>query len=333
MDATTYTGNGSTQSITNVDNGTLGFQPDFVWIKVRSTGYSHRLVDSNRGATKLIYSDLTNSESTDATSLTSFNTNGFSLGSAAGTNESGQTFVAWQWKAGGAAVTNTNGSTTTQVSVNQTAGFSIVTYTGTGSNMTIGHGLGQAPKVWFWKNRSATSNWSFNYYFLYNSMRFLLLNTPDSQGDNSASYWGNPPTSTVNYIGAADPATNINGQQFVMYAFAEVPGYSKINSYVGNGSSDGTFIYTGFRPKYVLIKAADRYEDWHVHDTTRNPSNLANCNLYPSLANAESTTDNQIDILSNGFKLRSTNTGTNNSGTTYIYMAFAENPFKYANAR
>jgi hypothetical protein len=339
MAATTWTGDGlNPRSITNTVNG-VSFQPDLVWAKLRSGAASHNLYDSVRGVGNVIYSDLTATEANNNPYgyLTAFNSNGFSstTGSTSNAyfNANGSTYVGWQWKANGTAVTNTAGTTTTQVSANTTAGFSIVTYTGTGSNMTIGHGLGQAPKLWFWKNRSASSNWSLNYYFLYNSMRFMLLNTPDSQGDNSASYWGNPPTSTVNYVGASDPSTNINGQQFVMYAFAEIAGYSSINSYTGNGSSDGPFVYTGFRPRFILIKSATRYENWHIHDTGRNPSNLASANLYPDLSQAESTTDNQMDILSNGFKLRSTNSGTNFSGATYIYMAFAENPFKNALAR
>jgi hypothetical protein len=345
MNATTYTGNGSSsgQAITNGVPG-QNFTPDMVWIKARNNGYNQYLVDTVRGfsgsAARVIQTNLTTAEETDAANsggaFKSFNSNGFTVAQPAsgwaGTNENNTTYVGWQWKAGGTAVTNTAGTTTTQVSANQTAGFSIVTYTGTGSNMTIGHGLGQAPKLWFWKNRSATSNWSLNYYFLYNSMRFMLLNATDAQGNNSGGYWGNPPTSTVNYVGAADPATNISGQQFVMYAFAEVPGFSSIGSYTGNGSADGTFIYTGFRPRFVLIKRTNTADSWYIHDTSRSPYNASAARLLPNSSAAE-ISDQSIDFVSNGFKMRIADGAINGSGSTYIYMAFAENPFKYANAR
>jgi hypothetical protein len=204
--------------------------------------------------------------------------------------------------------------------------------------MTIGHGLGQAPKVWFWKNRSDTANWSFNYHFVYNSMRFLYLNSTDAQGDNSSSYWGNPPTSTVNYIGGPDSSTNVNGQNFVMYAFAEIAGYSKFGSYVGNGTQGaGPFIYLGFRPRYVLIKNITvGGRDWHDYDSSRSPYNYSGSNiLKPNSSAAELTARNdvQIDMLSNGFRLIGNDAGINESGATFLYMAFAESPFKYASAR
>ena len=341
FDATTWTGDGNNpRTITNA----AGFKPDLVWPKLRSGAASNNLYDSVRGTGKVLFSDSTSDEQTNNPFgyLTAFNSNGFS--STAGStnnayfNANGSTYVAWQWKAGGAAVTNTAGTTTTQVSVNQTAGFSIVTYTGTCSNMTIGHGLGQAPKVWFWKNRSDTANWSFNYHFVYNSMRFLYLNSTDAQGDNSSSYWGNPPTSTVNYIGGPDSSTNVNGQNFVMYAFAEIAGYSKFGSYVGNGTQGaGPFIYLGFRPRYVLIKNITvGGRDWHDYDSSRSPYNYSGSNiLKPNSSAAELTARNdvQIDMLSNGFRLIGNDAGINESGATFLYMAFAESPFKYASAR
>jgi hypothetical protein len=330
FDINLYTGNGGpAQTFTN----TGGFAPDLLWVKRRSTAGDHALIDTIRGGNKTIASNSTDAEASQSWSVT-LNSNGFTVPNTSDNliNGSGVTYAAWQWKAGGAAVTNTAGTTTTQVSANQTAGFSIVTYTGTGSNMTIGHGLGQAPKLWFWKNRSATSSWSLNYYFLYNSMRFMLLNATDAQGNNSGGYWGNPPTSTVNYVGASDPATNISGQQFVMYAFAEVPGFSNIGSYTGNGSSDGPFVYTGFRPRFVLFKGTGT-RDWVIRDTSRDIYNTTHFDLYPNSSGAQEAGGDSIDILSNGFKLRASGASFNGNGETYIYMAFAENPFKYANAR
>ena len=335
MDISLYTGNGANPR-TPVSN--LNFAPDFVWIKDRSSTPFHNISDSVRGVSKIIQSNTTTAEqSAPNGGVSAFNSNGFTIqgsSTVSDVNQNGDAFVAWQWKANGTGVTNTNGTITTTVSANTTAGFSIVTYTGTGSNATIGHGLGVPPKVWFWKNRSATADWSFNYYFVYNSMRFVFLNTTAAQGNNSSSYWGNPPTATVNYIGGPDASTNVNGDQFVMYAFAEVAGYSKISSYTGNGSADGPFVFCGFRPRYVLFKRIDAIANWTVRDTARNPYNSANLGLFPNLSNAEdSTAGREVDILSNGFKIRGTDSDLNTNGGTYIYMAFAENPFKISRAR
>ena len=329
MNATLYTGNGSTQTITNGVAG-QAFQPDLVWIKVRSTGYSHRLVDSVRGATKLLYSDLTNAESTDVNSLTSFNSNGFSLGNAAGTNDTSQTFVGWQWKAGGTAVTNTSGTISSQVSANTTSGFSVVTYTGAGSTGTIGHGLGVAPSMIIVKPRNVVDNW-YCYHASLGNAQAVYLNLTNASGA-SPSWNSTSPTSTL-FTVASNLVTNTN--TYVAYCWAQIAGFSQFGSYTGNGSADGPFIYLGFRPKFVMIKRTDSSTngDWRILDSSRDTYNVSQNALYANLALAEDSSVTAEDFLSNGFKLRTAINGYNGSGATYIYAAFAENPFKYANAR
>ena len=333
MDATLYTGNGSTKTVTNNDTGTQGFYPDLTWIKVRSTGYSHRLVDSVRGATKLIYSDQTLAETTDSNSLTSFNSNGFSLGNAAGTNENAATFVAWQWQAGsGTTSTNNVGSISSTTSVNATAGFSIVTYTGNGVASTVGHGLGAVPSFMIFKDRTSSSwNWQVYHVSLGNT-NTMLLNLNDAAA-NYGSWNSTTPTSSVFSIGGVN-GVNTSGNSMVAYCWTPIPGFSAFGSYSGNGSVNGPFIYLGFRPKYVMIKRTDSSAGrWDISDTSRNPYNYVTQWLYANYADAEDNAGELYDFLSNGFKLRNTGSGTNASGGSYIYMAFAENPFKYANAR
>ena len=329
MNATLYTGTGATATITNGAAG-QAFQPDLVWIKVRSTGYSHRLVDSVRGATKLLYSDLTNAESTDAASLTAFNSNGFSLGSAAGTNDTSQTFVGWQWKAGGTAVTNTSGTISSQVSANTTSGFSVVTYTGAGSTGTIGHGLGVAPSMIIVKPRNVVDNW-YCYHASLGNAQAVYLNLTNASGA-SPSWNSTSPTSTL-FTVASNLVTNTN--TYVAYCWAPIAGFSQFGSYTGNGSADGPFVYTGFRPKFVMIKRTDSSTngDWRILDSSRDTYNVSQNALYANLALAEDSSVTVEDFLSNGFKLRTAINGYNGSGATYIYAAFAENPFKYANAR
>jgi hypothetical protein len=329
MDATLYTGNGSTQTVTNSG----GMQPDFVWYKSRvSSIYNHGLFDSVRGTTKQLFSNTTGAEGTFS-GVTAFNSNGFSLGSDAGGNNNTDNYVAWQWRASNAtAVTNTAGSITSTVSANTSAGFSVVTYTGTGASATIGHGLGVTPAMIIFKNRGSAFNWRVWHKSLSNlAQSYLSLNLTNA-ATTDASIWNNTaPTSTVFSVGA-DASVNESAKSSVAYCFSEVAGYSKFGSYTGNNSTDGPFVFTGFRPRYVMIKRTDSTSSWAIFDTSRNTFNVTDNNLFANLSDAESTFT-VLDILSNGFKIRTTLAGSNASGGTYIYMAFAENPFKYSLAR
>lgn len=324
MDVKLYTGNGSTQSITG-----LNFNPDFVWLKSRSSGsYSHNLYDAVRGATKILYSDSTSSENTDANGLTAFNSDGFSLGNTAATNASSTTYVGWCWDAGTSTVTNTAGSITASLRANPSSGFSVSTFTGATTG-TIGHGLGVAPSMIFIKAR--TSNPGANDWFVYHkdlgNTKYLMLNSTAAQG--TYTIWNNTsPTSTVFSIGSG-----IGTPDWVAYCFAPVAGYSSMGSFLGNGSSNGVFVYTGMRPRFLLTKRTDSAESWIIHDTARNQYNVADLRLRPNSSDAEATVTT-VDILSNGFKLRTGNSGEgNDNGATYIYAAFAESPFQYARAR
>jgi hypothetical protein len=332
MDATLYTGTGSSLSVTNAGS----FQPDLVWVKGRSGATDHAWYDSVRGTTKQIESNNANAETTEAQGLTAFGTGGFTVGTLAQMNTSAATYVGWQWKASNAAgVTNTSGSITSTVSVNTTAGFSIVTYTGTGSAATIGHGLGVAPKMIIVKNRDAADAWQV--YHAANTANpetdYLVLNTTDATAD-AADRWNDTlPTSTVFSIGNG-VEVNTNTEKYVAYCWAEIAGFSKFGSYTGNGSTDGPFIYLGFRPKFILIKwSSGAGYEWYVYDTSRETYNVAQTPLFPNTSGAESANSAfNIDILSNGFKCKTAYAGINNNAGTFIYMAFAENPFKNSNA-
>lgn len=335
MAATTYTGTGATQTISNAVNG-VSFQPDFVWLKIRSGAANHVLIDAVRGYDKYLASNSTAAEATSTDQFTSFNSNGFTLGANSGaggnTNQNGSTYVAWQWNAGGSTVTNTSGSISSQVRANTTAGCSIVTYTGTGSAATVGHGLGVAPRMVIIKQRNSAADWVVKHASLSSNDATLILNNTSASTVYSPSVWNNTaPTSTVFSIGT-NTANNTNTNTYVAYCFAPVAGYSAFGSYTGNGSTDGPFVYLGFRPRFVMVKRTDTTGNWIIWDSARDTYNTTNLILFPNLSNAESTAEN-IDFLSNGFKLRVTSAGDNASGGTYIYAAFAENPFKYANAR
>jgi hypothetical protein len=340
MAATLYTGNGSTQSISNGANNTIGitFQPDLFWAKSRSSSGTHSLTDSVRGVNSQLFSNLTNAEGTQTDQVTAFNSNGVSLGAnvagTGSTNVNTVTYVGWQWKAAGSSVSNTNGSITSSVSANTTAGFSVVTYTGTGANATVGHGLGVAPKMVIVKDRNRVTDWSCLAMAANSGAGYLgwiRLNTTDAWS-TTAILWNNTaPTSSVFSIGTYD-YVNYSGSNYVAYCFAEVAGYSKFGSYTGNGSSDGPFVYCGFRPRFIMVKCSSTTGNWIIDDSSRNTYNVVDLELYPSLSNAESS-DPSYDFLSNGFKLRATSSNKNSSGATYIYMAFAENPFNIARAR
>jgi len=330
--ATLYTGNGTSQSVSNALNGT-SFQPDFVWYKQRNTARSNGLEDSVRGAQKILISDTTAAE-VSASGITSFNSNGFTQGSNVIGNESSGTYVAWQWKANGAAVTNTAGSITSQVSANTAAGFSVVTYTGTGANATVGHGLGVAPSMVIVKVRGGVDNWTvYRSDFSSPANDYLQLNTTIAKATYSVGngIWNGGANSTTFGVGPLS-AINQSANTFVAYCFAAVAGYSAFGSYTGNGSTDGVFVYTGFRPRWILVKSSSAAEPWNLVDTSRDSYNVMANYLQPNSAGAEGSIT-FLDSLSNGFKLRSSGAGFNGSGQTFIYACFAENPLKYANAR
>lgn len=317
-----YTGTGSDQSITGV-----GFQPDWTWLKMRSSTGSHGLFDAVRGATRRLSSNLTASED-GAAGVNSFDSDGFTL-DALNWNNSGGTFVAWNWKANGSGVSNNVGSITSTVSANTESGFSIVKWTGDG---TVGHGLDQAPEMFIVKITNTAGSWWVWHKDLSNtSAGYLQLNNTNSEGSNT-SVWRNAYPATATTIDVNTSYLNYSTDNYIAYCFHSVDGFSKLGSYTGNGSTDGSFIYTGFRPSFVLIKGSTVGSNWTIYDNKRDTSNTTTQNLRPNTSGAE-TTDHDIDILSNGFKNRGTGSGGNASGQTYIYACFSENPFKYSNAR
>jgi hypothetical protein len=317
----------------------LGFSPDFLWFKRRNVAASHSLYDSVRGTNARLLSNDTLAEiTTTSAELTSFDSDGFTVGSDPGSISinaaNGDTGVVWCWRGSDSApVTNTSGTITSTVSANTTSGFSVVTYTGTGANATVGHGLGAAPSLIIIKSRSDATGWPV-YSSSVGNTSFAYLNTTAAFSVNSTAWNNTSPTSSVFTIGTGS-LMNASSSTYVAYCFAPVAGYSAFGSYTGNGSTDGPFIYTGFRPKYVLIKPSSDADNWQVEDAARSPFNVVNDQLWPNLSDAEQvdSTTRQTDFVSNGFKIRGTNTGVNGNGTTYIYAAFAEFPFKYANAR
>jgi len=314
MNAVLYTGNGGTQSITGV-----GFSPDLVWSKVRNTTYSHILEDTVRGAGYRLNSDLTNAEALVSTSIQSFDSDGYTLGSSAGINENTRPFVSWNWRASdSSAVSNTDGTITSTVSANPTAGFSIVTYDSNPGG-TVGHGLSQAPELIIEKKRDATSDWIVGFTIIDGSYDYMRLNTTAAAGASAVA----APTSTVF-------TPNMTSNSMIAYCFHSVEGYSKLGIYTGNGSADGPFVYTGFRPAFVIIKRTNLTSSWIMLDEDR-----ALAGLDADNSDAENTAYDQstIQFASNGFKNRNTFGSTNASGDNYIYMAFAENPFKNSLAR
>ena len=318
-----YTGNGGTQSITGV-----GFQPDWTWIKYRDDNFGHRLYDSVRGVTKEIYSNNSGAESTVATGLTAFGTDGFTLGSSSGVNHNSGTYVSWNWKAnGGTTSSNSDGTISSDVTVNSTAGFSIVKFTGTGSNATVGHGLGVAPACVIIKCTNDAQNWRVYHRGMDatapEDFALILNNTTTRDNDNTA-FNDTAPTSTTFSIGTS-ATINQNGNIMIAYCFAEKKGFSKFGSYTGNGSTNGPFIYTGFRPAFVIQREIGNTRDWTMIDDKRAPFNVMDERLVPNESAAE-VTNNDTDFLSNGFKCRGNQTNTNGSNGSYIYMAWAANP-------
>lgn len=310
FDVSLYTGNGSNQTITNA-----GFQPDLFWGKSRSAVNNHGLVDSVRGGYAALYSNLTNAETSDGV-VNSFTSNGVSLGNSATTNTNAQAYVGWQWKE------------------SVSAGFDIVTYTGTGANRTVAHSLGVAPKMVFVKGRTNSTDGFIVWHTSIAATQYLDLRLT-SAASTAATVWNSTaPSSSVFSVGTAT-GTNANGVNYVAYLFAEVAGFSKFGSYTGNSSADGPFVYCGFRPKFVMVKRSDTVSNWVMWDSSRNLYNETNAVLYPHLSQAEDnpSTNRTVDFLSNGFKLRQTGGDVNGSGGTHIFVAFAENPFKNSLAR
>ena len=326
-----YTGNGTSQSITGV-----GFQPSLLWLKGRSSGtLPHYLQDEIRGANNTLTSNSTAAEFTSWTGH-SFDSDGFTVDASYSTetNSNGNTYVAWNWKAGGTGVANTDGSISSTVSANTTAGFSIVTYSGNGTaGATIGHGLSSAPEIIITKNRDYAYNW-WTYVSELGAGNSVLLNTTSASYADTTLWNNTAPTASVFSVGTA-LETNRSGSDILAYCFHSVEGYSKVGSFTGNGSTNGTFVYTGFKPAFILWKRSSSTSNWLIWDNTRSPYNVVDDVLFPDISNAESSSavSYGIDMLSNGFKLRNSNATVNGSGSTYIYMAFAENPFKYSNAR
>jgi len=324
----TYTGNGSTQSITL--DGSENMQPDWVWIKERNTTVSHQVFDVIRGATKRIYPNDTSAEDTNANSLTAFDSDGFSLGNAGSTNGNSDTYVSWNWKAGGSASSNSNGSITSSVSANTTAGFSIVSYTGTSANATVGHGLGVAPSLMIIKARQAANSEAQHWIVYHQSLgntSYVWLNRTLATGSATIAWQDTSPTSTVFSIGDWTPQ-NYNSVGYISYCFAEKKGYSKFGTYQGNGNADGTFVHLGFKPAWVIIKRTDSTSDWSIQDNKRDTFNPVDTSLFSNTNDTDTTSSSyNTDFLSNGFKLRGTSAARNGDGNTYIYWAFAESPF------
>lgn len=335
-----YTGTGSATSIT-FDEST-NMQPDFIWVKSRNDTWNHNLVDSVRGALKVLRTNTTEAEENRTNNISSFNSNGFSIAGGDGLvnySTTTTTYVAWNWKANGAGVSNTAGTISSTVSANTTSGFSIVSYTGNGStSATVGHGLGVTPAMIIIKNRSAVSQWMVKHKSLATDYN-LQLNVSDAQlylptGTGQGGVGNLSSSSTFGFTSGTTGVNNVNnsGSSFIAYCFAEVKGFSKAFSYTGNGSIDGTFVYCGFRPAWVMIKRTDSTANWAIFDNKRNSYNLVNAYLRADLSNAEGVDAGGsgswfLDFLSNGFKLKENSSGINASGGTYIGIAFAENPF------
>jgi hypothetical protein len=317
-----YTGDdASNRAITGYN-----FSPDLVWHKSRSNPYNHYLFDKVRGVGKSLFSNLTSAEDTSSftTSFNSFDSDGFTVTQVGGIemNQNAVTYANWGWKANGAGVSNTDGSITSTVSANTTSGFSIVTFTSTGSTSTIGHGLGSAPAMIIGKRRDSTSTWTVGHQSL-GWTKFLRLEDTTAVGTETG-WWNNTnPTSTVFTHG-----TNWSAGTWVAYCFAEKKGFSKFGSYTGNGNADGTFVYTGFKPAFIMSKSYTNTESWIMKDVARDTFNPVEKNLAANSTNSESTwgTEYDIDILSNGFKMRDASGQTNGNGFGFIYMVFAENP-------
>ena len=321
-----YSGTGSSNSVTGV-----GFQPDWTWIKQRNGTTHHFIYDAVRGATNTIYTSATSADAVQSQGLTAFGTDGFTVGTNTGVNGAGGTggtYVAWNWLGANGTTSNSDGSITSTVSANQTAGFSIVTYTSnsTSSNETVGHGLGVKPDMVITKNRDSAYNWDIYHTSLGYNANLIFTNATTRSG----AFGTSEPTSTV--FRTSPSFTTNSTDKYVAYCFAGKQGYSKFGQYEGNASTDGTFVYTGFLPAFVMVKNIDATENWIIFDNKRPGYNLTDALLKPNLTNAESTSGVKFDLVSNGFKARVSD-AEGNSSNTLIYMAFAEHPFVTAGTK
>jgi len=330
-----WNGNSSTQAITGV-----GFQPDFVWLKQRTGTQRHQLLDAIRGANVILKSDGTDASGADTDILNSFDSDGYTLGYQDQSNDTGATYVGWNWKANGSGSSNTDGTiNTTYTSANTTSGMSIIQYSGNGTaGATIGHGIGVAPKCVIIKRTDTTSNWIFG-TGARGFDKFLYLNTTGAETDNAGTFNDTAPSSSVITLGSWNDVNNSSGT-YIAYCFAEKKGFSKFGSYTGNGNADGSFIYLGFKPAFVIFKQTNTTGNWGLLDSTRSYANVANHTLAANLSNAESSfgggesvfgASNKVDILSNGIKIRENSAYNNTSGGSYIYMAFASAPLVSSN--
>ena len=327
-----YTGIGSSLAVTFNDTDT-DMQPDLVWVKSRTDNQNHNISDAVRGGTKTLYVNSSYFEETKTEAIASFQSDGFTVGNWEQVNDSGDTFVAWCWKANGQGSSNTDGTiNTTYTSANTTSGFSIIKYTGTGSNATIGHGLGAAPKMVIIKKTNTSADWVLGQEGLGGWNYVMNLNSTSARADQSAQFQSTAPSSSVITLGT-EGQVNGSGDTFICYAFAEKTGFSKFGTYEGNSSADGPFIFTGFRPAFILLKkyygttgGSGGGDNWILVDNKRNTYNIVDKRLYPNADTSEATAD-FFDFCSNGFKCKTTNGEINENDNFYIYAAFSESPF------
>ena len=320
-----YSGTGSSNAQTGV-----GFKPDLNWIKARSHTYSHSLTDVIRGVTKHIASNSNNAEYTSSTEITSFDSDGFTVGTDSGVNNGSHTFVSWNWKAGGTGSANTDGALSSTVSVNTTAGISLTKYTGGGAASTVGHGLGVAPKIVLIKDLTSANDWRMYHASYGNQSQLSLSQTSAADSGNTAMWNSTSPTSTVFSIGTHGNVST-NNSNYMAYCFAEKKGFSKFGKYYGSGNTNGPFIFCGFKPALVIFKKTNDVGDWQMVDDKREGYNPDNDYLQANANLAEQTTD-IIDLVSNGFKIRGDDSnGWNKSGSTYVWLAFAKEPLVASN--
>ena len=325
----TYTGNGGTLAITL--DGSEDMSPNFVWIKERNSTSSHALTDTVRGNTKKLKSDGNDAEETNTNLITSFDSDGFTLGNNGNANQSSsQTYVAWNWKAGTSFTNDASGTGIGSIdsagSVNQDAGFSIISYTGTGSAATVAHGLGSAPRMIIIKDRSNSRNWGVYHQSMGNTYA-MYLDLNNEKGGGNSSFWNSTsPTSSVFSINTRNEV-NASSANMIAYCFAEKQGYSKFGSYAANENVNGSFIHLGFKPAFVILKQTNLARDWNMFDNKRSSFNAVSKYLRPNQSGSEDSGEEYVDFLSNGFKIKNTGNRFNDAGGTYIYMAFAEQPF------